>query len=149
MNQVSKLDRYSISKVKDLFAALVGGSCSRRLTLAKLPLDEKSEQYVVINTHKELFHYTCLPFGISSTPGIFQCVMESVLQGIPRVIVYLDDILVSGATEAEHLQTLGQVFDCLEKAGLRVHEDKCEFMVKAVSYLGHQIDADGLHLLLD
>ena len=75
--------------------------------------------------------------------------MENVLQGIPCVIVYLDDILVSGATEAEHLPTLDQVFDRLEKAVLRVHKDKCEFMVKFVSYLGYQIDVDGLHPLSD
>ena len=103
----------------------------------------------MINTHKGLFRYTRLLFGISSAPGIFQRVMESVLQGIPRVIVYIDDILVSGATEAEHLQTLDQVFDHLEKAGLHVREDKCKFMVKSVSYLGHQIDAEGLHPLSD
>ena len=153
VNPVSKMDRYPIPKVEDLFAALAGGKLFSKIDLSQayqqLPLDEESKQYVVINTHKGLFRYTRLPFGISSAPGIFQRVMESVLQGIPQVIVYLDDILVSGATEAEHLQTLDQVFDRLEKAGLRVREDKCEFMVKSVSYLGHQIDAKGLHPLSD
>ena len=86
----------------------------------QLPLDEESKQYVVINTHKALFRYTCLPFGISSAPGIFQRVIESVLRGIPRVVAYLDDILVSGATQDEHLSTLETVFDRLEEAGLRV-----------------------------
>ena len=75
--------------------------------------------------------------------------MESVLQGIPREIVHLDDILVSAATEEEHLQRLEMVFDCLEKAGLRARESKCEFMVPSVYYLGHQIDEEGLHLLAD
>ena len=153
VNPVSKMDRYPIPKVEDLFAALAGGKFFSKIDLSQayqqLPLDEESKQYVVINTHKGLFRYTHLPFGISSAPGIFQRVMESVLLGIPRVIVYLDDILVSGATEAEHLQTLDQVFDRLEKAELRVREDKCEFMVKSVSYLGHQIDAKGLHPLSD
>lgn len=43
-----------------------------------------------------------------------------VLQGIPRVVASLDDILASGATEEEHLRTLQAVFDRLEKAGLQV-----------------------------
>ena len=51
-----------------------------------------------MNTHKGLFKYTCLPFGISSAPGNFQRVMEGLLQGIPRVVVYLDDILNAGTT---------------------------------------------------
>ena len=41
------------------------------------------------------------------------------------------------------------MFDRLEKAGLRVRRDKYEFMVNSVTYLGHQIDPDGLHPLSD
>ena len=46
--------------------------------------------------------------------------MENVLKGIPKVIVYLDDILISGAEEPEHLQILEQVLIRLDNAGLRV-----------------------------
>ena len=58
---------------------------------------------MVINTHEGPFQYKCLPFGVSSAPGIFQRVMETLLKGIKGVVVYLDDILVTGTTEAEHL----------------------------------------------
>ena len=61
----------------------------------------------------------------------------------------VDDILVSAATEGEHLQKLEVVFERLEKAGLRACSSKCEFMVPSVSYLGHHIDQDGLHPLPD
>ena len=108
VNPVLKLDRYLIPKVEDLFAVLAGGKLFSKIYLSQayqqLLLDEESKQYVVINTHKGLFRYIHLPFGISSAPGIFQHVMESVLQGIPRVILCLDDILMSGATEAKHPQ---------------------------------------------
>ena len=74
MNPVSKLDRYPIPKVEDLFAALAGGKVFSKINLTKayqqLPLDDASKEYVVINTHKGLFRYTRLPFGISSAPGI-------------------------------------------------------------------------------
>lgn len=69
-------------------------------------LDEESRKYVVINTHRGLFQYNHLPFGIASAPGIFQRTMESILSGIPNVVVYLDDILVTGPTEEAHLATL-------------------------------------------
>ena len=35
--------------------------------------------------------------------------MDTVLRGIPIVICYLDDILITGATEEEHLHSLDQV----------------------------------------
>ena len=104
---------------------------------------------MVINTHKGLFRYTRLPYGISSAPRIFQRVMESLLQGIPGVVVYIDDILITGATEQEHLQALEEVLSRLEKAGLRARKCKCRFMVPSVDYLGYRIDKEGLHPLPD
>ena len=151
INPVSKLDKYPIPKVEDLFATLSGGRVFSKIDLSQayqqLPLDGESQKLAVINTHKGLFRYTRLPFGISSAPGIFQRIMESLLQGIPVVIVYLDDILVSAPSEAEHLRRLEEVFARLEKSGLRARKSKCQFMVSEVSYLGHQIDAEGLHPL--
>ena len=70
--------------------------------------------------HEGLFGYTRLPYGISSAPGIFQKVMESLLQGIPSVTAYLDNILILRETEAVHLRSLDEVLQRLSEAGLRV-----------------------------
>ena len=102
---------------------------------------------MVISTHKGLFRYTRLPYGISSAPGIFQKAMEQLLQGIPHVSVYIDDILITAETEAEHLQILEEVFKRLATAELRVKKHKCKFMVPSVSYLGYVIDANGVRPL--
>ena len=83
VNPVSKLDKYPIPKVEDLFATLAGGRVFSKVNLSQayqqLLLDEESKKLMVINTQKGLFRYTRLPFGISSAPGIFQRAMESVL----------------------------------------------------------------------
>ena len=65
------------------------------------------------------------------------------------VIVYLDDILITGNTEEAHLKALEEVLGRLERAGLRVKQSKCVFMRPSVTYLGHVINADGLHPLQD
>lgn len=59
--------------------------------------------------------------------------------------VYLDDILVSGVDEADHLRNLDEVLCRLEKAGLRLKRSKCAFLQRGVEYLGHILDAQGLH----
>ena len=82
-------------------------------------------------------------------PGIFQRVIESLLQGIEGVIAYLDDILITGNSEEAHLKALEEVLSHLEQAGLRVKQSKCTFMRPSVTYLGHNIDAEGLHTLAD
>ena len=153
INSVSKLDRYPIPKIADFFSQLGGGKYFTKIDLSQayqqVPLEESSKKYVVVNTHRGLFRYTRLPFGVSSAPGIFQRVIESLLQGIEGVVVYLDDILITGSTEEKHLKTLDEVLSCLDRAGLRVKRSKCEFMRESVTYLGHRIDANGLHPLPD
>ena len=48
----------------------------------------------------------------------FQRTMESLLQGLPMVCVYIDDIIVSGKTQEEHLHNLNEVLHHLQSAGL-------------------------------
>ena len=68
-----------------------------------------------------------------------------VLQGIPRVAVYLDDILVTGATRVMHLRALDEVLTRLEDADLRLKRSKCTLLADEVQYLGHKEDAKGVH----
>ena len=74
-----------------------------------MPLKEASRDLVTINTHKGLYRYTRLPFGVASAPSIFQRVMDTVLQGLQKVVCYLDYILITGSTEEEHLHNLEAV----------------------------------------
>jgi hypothetical protein len=55
-----------------------------------------------------------LPFGIALAPGIFQLVIESLLQGIRGVVVYLDDILITGKSDEAHLKALDEVLSRLD-----------------------------------
>ena len=82
-------------------------------------MGETSKEYLTINTHKGLFRYNGLLFGVASAPAIFQRTMESLLQGLKHVAVYLDDILITGQSEADHLRTLEDVLGRLEAAGMR------------------------------
>ena len=115
VNPVAMLDRYPIPKVENLFVKLTGGCTFTKIDLSQaylqLPLDEEWKKFVVISTHNGLFRHTRLLFGISAALGIFQRVMDNILQGIPSVMVYLDDILITGPTVSEYLQSLETVMD--------------------------------------
>ena len=76
----------------------------------QLQLDESSTKYVTINTHQGLYRYTRLPFGVASAPAIVQKLMDTILQGVEGVICYIDNILVTGINEDEHLSNLEEVF---------------------------------------
>ena len=64
----------------------------------------------------------------------------NLLQGIEGVTVYIDDILVTGQTDEEHVKRLDEVLTRLETAGMRLKV----FMRSQVEYLGHRISNEGL-----
>ena len=148
INKYVETKTYPLPNIKDILARLAGGCYFSKLDLTQvyqqLPLDQDSKELLVVNTPKGLFLYTRLPYGVSTAPAIFQSVMDRILQGLP-VACYLDDILVAGTTQAEHDLRLQQVLERLEKAGIRLQKEKCQFNQQRVEYLGHCIDAMGIH----
>ena len=87
-----------------------------------------------------------MPYG---APGIFQRVMKNILQGLSHTVVYLYDIMITGMDNVTHFENLKEVLFQLEKASLKLRKDKCSFMVPSVTYLGHKIDAEGVHPVQD
>lgn len=89
INQDLEVDQYPLPVPEDLMSSLTGGKTFTKLDLSsayqQMPLEEESRQYVTISTHRGLYHYTCLPFGIASAPAIFQKAMDSILQGLELV----------------------------------------------------------------
>ena len=123
------MDPYPLPRIEDLLASLAGGQLFSKLDLShaylQVMLDEESKHLVTVNTHKGLVCFNWLPFGVSSAPAIFQRIMEGILKGIPGVSIYLDDILVTGKSEEQHLANLEQVLKQLKVSGMRLKRDKC------------------------
>ena len=149
VNPCLDVDQYPLPKASDLFTTLSGGKIFSKLDLTQayhqMEVEDESQEVLTITTHKGLYRYRRLPFGIASAPAVFQRTMEQILQGIPGVVVFMDDIELTGETQEEHLDRLDQVLQRLHNHGLRLQKTKCEFMKDRVEYLGHIIDKDGLH----
>ena len=148
MNQSLTVDQYPLPKVEDLLATLVGGKQFTKLDLTQaylqLELHPESQKYCTVNTHRDLYWFKRLPFGIASAAALFQKVMDTILQGIPGAMCYIDDILVTGTTKEEHLHNLEQVLCRLQEYGIRMKRNKCSFLQDLVEYLGHRVDAEGI-----
>ena len=99
-------------------------------------VSENSRNRLTIITHKGLFRYTKLPEGVSTGPGDFQPIMETVLQGISNMQVYLDNIFCTGTSNEIHLNTLHKVFGKLEQNGFKLNIFKREFFQKKIEILG-------------
>lgn len=149
LNPAMKIEQYPLPKIADIFASLGGGQKFSKIDLTQaylqMEVDETSRHLLTINTHKGLFCLNRLPFGIASAPAIRQRAMDQVLANIPKTKCILDDMIITGLTDEEHLHNLSLVLQRLEQYGLRANLDKCEFFKDQISYCGHMIDKDGLH----
>ncbi|KAL4008501.1 hypothetical protein ACER0C_002353 [Sarotherodon galilaeus] len=153
VNPVLRIDQYPLPRIEDILTAVAGGKHFSKIDLAQaylqMEVEETSRKYLVINTHKGLYQYNRLVFGIASAPAVWQRAMDQVLQGIPGTQCFLDDIIVTGVDEETHLANLTAVLARLEKYGLRANKNKCEFFKDAIEYCGHKIDRHGFHKTKD
>jgi len=62
-----------------------------------------------------------------------------------NVTCYIDDLLITGKAKQEHLNNMLEVLHRLCKHEVRLRHEKCHFMKEGVEYLGHQVDAKGIH----
>ena len=148
INQSVEDEQYVLPTSQDLYTALVGSKVFSKLDLshayAQLNVDKESQEYLTIYTHKGLYSYLKLPYGVKSSPKIFQAKMDQILQGIEKCVCKQDDILIGGIEWQENLKILGEVLDRLHKYNLHLKLSKCEFLKPEVVYLGLRISADGL-----
>ena len=91
-----------------------------------------------MNTHKGLFHYTWLLFGIASAPAILQRAVDMALQRILYALCYYHTF-VTGVFDREHMSTLVRELEHLKCYGFQLKVSKCTFVYESVEYLCHWI----------
>jgi hypothetical protein len=90
------------------------------------------------------FQWVTSPMGLLGCPASFQHLMETVVNKIENIIVYIDDLLVHSASHEQHIATLGQVLQCLVQHNIKINLQKCVFGSKEVSYLGFLLTEEGI-----
>ena len=110
----------------------------------QIPLSEESQHYTTFISPFGRYCFRKLPFGIASAPELFQRRISTVLQGLDGVLCHMGDVLIFGATQAEHDHHLTAALSRLEEAGVTLNPSKCKFGCSCVSFLGHIVDKSGI-----
>ena len=89
------------------------------------------------------FEYLVMSFGLANAPAQFTLLLNSVLEGLACMILFMDDILVFSKTLKEHNVAVTAVLARLRENQLYAAPHKCEFYRSSVEYLGHLITPQG------
>ena len=109
----------------------------------QIPVEEESSKLLCINTHRRLYKFEGLPFGVKVGRAIFQQVMDTLLSGLDFTVAFLEDILMNSKSIAEHKDHVHKVVTQMQNYGFKIKETKCDFFMEKIQYLGHLIDKDG------
>ena len=147
-NQAITRERHPTPTVDEIIHDLNGATVFSKLDLNKgyhqLELDIDSRGITTFATHRGLYRYQRLAFGISSAAEVFQYQIQTALAGIPGCRNLSDDIIVFGKTQQEHDQALRNVFQRLSEKGLTLNKRKCTFNKANLNFYGYAFSAEGM-----
>lgn len=137
INKYVRTEHYRLPRIDDIFAGLANCNYFSIIDLTgayqQVMLSDTSKEYLTINTHKGLFRYNRLAFGVSSAPSIFQQCMDTILLNMNKVACYLDDIIVGGINIEECKENLFLVLKRLNDHNVQINLQKCKMLETSVN----------------
>jgi hypothetical protein len=152
LNKLTIKNKYPLPRIDELLDRLSGAKYFSKIDLRsgyhQIRIASEDIPKTAFRTRYGHFEFMVLPFGLTNAPATFMHLMQSIF--FPYldkfVIVFLDDILVFSKTREEHDQHLRQVLEVLRQNKLYAKLSKCEFYQTTISFLGHKITQDGIHM---
>ena len=91
-----------------------------------MEVEDKSKHLLTINSH--------LVFGVASAPALWQRVMDQVLHGLSGCFCMLDDMIITGSSEQQHLANLRAVLSRLKEYGLKLNKKSASFLNQMLNF---------------
>jgi hypothetical protein len=150
LNAVTTPDEFPIPRQSEILSSLSGAQVLSSLDalsgFTQLELHEDDIEKTAFRTHRGLFQFKRMPFGLRNGPSIFQRVMQGILAPYLWLfcLVYIDDIVVFSKSYEEHITHLDKVLEAIEKSGITLSPNKCHLFYSSILLLGHKVSRLGL-----
>lgn len=150
LNRYVKREHFQLPTRGEIFGDLAGTKYFSKLDASsgfwQVCLDKESTKICTFNTPFGRYSFKRLPFGLTSAPEVFHRTIQHIFERVPGTKVYIDDILICGATIEEHDARLAQALEAARSHGLKLNEKKCEFRKTEITFLGEVLTAEGVQI---
>ena len=155
LNTITVKNSYPLPRIDELFDRLQGATIFSKIDLRsgyhQIRIADEDVPKTAFRTRYGHFEFLVLPFGLTNAPATFMHLMHQIFEPYldKFVLVFLDDILIFSRSVEEHEQHVRQVLELLRQHKLYAKMSKCELFRPSVEFLGHIVDAKGLHMMED
>ena len=151
LNSRTKKDVYPLPQMQETMKSMVGAwffsTMDLKLGFWQVKMAKDSQQYTAFMVGSMgVYEFLRMPYGLCNAPATFQRLMQNCLGelNLTYALIYLDDMIVFSRTKEEHLHHLQVVFGQFLEHGLKLKPSKCHFLQDKITFLGHEISADGM-----
>jgi Reverse transcriptase (RNA-dependent DNA polymerase) len=150
LNTMTIPDEFPIPQQTEILQALSGSQVLSALNALsgfhQMTMEDEDKEKTLFRSHRGLWQFKRMPFGLRNGPSIFQRMMQSILAPFLWTfsLVYIDDIVVYSKSYKEHLEHLDQVLSACAEAHLTLAPKKCHFMYTLILLLGQKVSRLGL-----
>ena len=141
-------ERYLVPTVDEVLQDLNKSKYFSKLDLNsayhQIELEPESRDITTFSTHRGLFRYKRLMFGVSCAPEMYQKILQQVLQECKGAHNIFDDIIIHVETEEEHDIRFEKVVQVLNERGLTFNRDKCQYKIAHLEFMGHVLSEHGV-----
>ena len=147
-NEAIVRERHPIPTVDEVLQDLNGSKVFSKLDLKwgyhQMELTPESRDITTFATHKGVFRYKRLLFGVCSASEQYQQEISKVLAGIEGAQNISDDVIVHGADQEMHDKRLHAVLRRLRERGLTLNREKCQFNMNRLVFMGILLTEKGI-----
>ena len=150
LNELTVKDAYPLPRISECLDSLSGATWFSCMDLCsgywQVEMASEDKEKTAFATRMGLYQFKVMPFGLCNAPSTFERLMDTVMRGLQwdECLVYLDDIIIPGATIPQSIERLTHVLLRLKDAGLKLKPSKCHMFRKEVAFLGHVVSEHGV-----